>query len=96
MSDKYLTQNRKSSISHYEDCECKLIRNMDAMRVFHTKREKEIDFSEWTNHYEEHLKIMYYKYVMMKYGISYDNFTRIAYECTDTIGKKYKNSRPLI
>jgi len=89
--------------------ETKLFRDLKQIRIENTRREAQKEFDEWIEHYDDDLRRMYDECVgegywssknkgIGKLGLTYNNFVRLAYECTETTynRNKFKYTRPLL
>ena len=80
------------------DKEISILKATSKIRSQYMNKEKSINYNEWVEHYDEYLKDMYHVCVNPDLECSYDDFVRLAFECTNTEfnRSKFKYERPLI
>lgn len=77
--------------------EVRFIKELSDVRVRCMIKEEQKDFLQWVLHYQEYLEELFYL-VRIDFNISFDDFTILAYQCTDKRFnlKKFKYTRPLV
>lgn len=89
------TKELNPSLRPYE---IKLINKLSRIRNNYARKEEKDNFYEWLNHYGTDLEQMYNTCVDRNLPITYNEFVKLAYRCTETEfeTKKLKHIRPLI
>lgn len=89
------TERHKNKLFEHE---IKFLKEISALRAKQMNENAIKEYNEWIEHYNEDLDRMYITYIDPSLEISYDEFIKLAYECSEIEfdRKKLKYTRPLI
>lgn len=61
-----------------------LFKKLRGIRIEHVKKDREKEYSDWVNYYDEQLRMMYDRCVPPSLLIPYGRFVRLAHTCSRT------------